>query len=379
MVKKGDTLVEVALAIGIFSMVAIAITSVISSSTAGTQTALETTLTREEIDTQAESLRFIQNAYAANQNESSGNKVDALWQAIKEQAIDFDQVTFSTLDADQLNATLQYNPTTCQNMLTDLPVEVAKRAFVINPRALSTLSDVNIDVDDSVNSILITNSGTNASKFTSPSIYPRLVFGGDPENNGSLVTDGTGTFNQLYRAEGIYVIAVRDNDTRMATEDGVEKTGAYYDFYIRSCWYGINADEPSTVSTVIRLYDPDSVAAVSGRDQRIMVSYYETISDLALNRNMKKNYVSTTAGNYKLLSCAEVLINEDGSVNPDCNNGNFRGWRSARDGAIYNPGYEISGSGSGSRYYRFSAAWKHKHFFIYYNNNSINLGRFVIF
>ena len=31
------------------------------------------------------------------------------------------------------------------------------------------------------------------------------------------------------------------------------------DFYIRTCWYGVNANEPSTISTVIRLYDPNAV------------------------------------------------------------------------------------------------------------------------
>ena len=53
MVKKGDTLVEVTLAIGIFSMIAIAVASVMSGGTASAQLALETTLAREEIDTQA--------------------------------------------------------------------------------------------------------------------------------------------------------------------------------------------------------------------------------------------------------------------------------------------------------------------------------------
>ena len=62
MIKKGDTLVEVTLAVGIFSMIAIAVVAVMSNGTSESQTALETTLAREEIDTQVEALRFIQAA-----------------------------------------------------------------------------------------------------------------------------------------------------------------------------------------------------------------------------------------------------------------------------------------------------------------------------
>lgn len=77
MVKKGDTLIEVTLAVGIFSMIAIAVVSVLSSSTSGAQTALESTLTREEIDAQAEALRFIQNS-AVN----GDSRYKKLWDAI---------------------------------------------------------------------------------------------------------------------------------------------------------------------------------------------------------------------------------------------------------------------------------------------------------
>ena len=79
MVKKGDTLIEVTLAVGIFSMIAVAIAAVMSSGTAGAQTALETTLTREEIDTQAEAIRFIQTSYSTNKNSTEDNKFYQLW------------------------------------------------------------------------------------------------------------------------------------------------------------------------------------------------------------------------------------------------------------------------------------------------------------
>ena len=54
--RKGDTLIEVAIAIAVFSLVAIGVVSVVNGSTSSTQSALEVTVSREEIDAQAEAL-----------------------------------------------------------------------------------------------------------------------------------------------------------------------------------------------------------------------------------------------------------------------------------------------------------------------------------
>ena len=86
MVKKGDTLVEVTLAIGIFSMIAIAVASVMSGGTASAQLALETTLAKEEIDTQAEAIRFVHANYIANKDNPSHPYVK-LWKTITNKAI----------------------------------------------------------------------------------------------------------------------------------------------------------------------------------------------------------------------------------------------------------------------------------------------------
>ena len=71
--KRGDTLIEVMLAVGIFSMVAVAVVAVMSGGTSSAQTALETTLTREAIDAQAEALRFIQSSYIAEKDNVNGD------------------------------------------------------------------------------------------------------------------------------------------------------------------------------------------------------------------------------------------------------------------------------------------------------------------
>ena len=88
--KKGDTLIEVALAIGIFSMVAMVVVSVISASTSAAQSALELTITREELDAQADALRFIHDSYVIGSQsaDTSENPYADLWNAIVARAVE---------------------------------------------------------------------------------------------------------------------------------------------------------------------------------------------------------------------------------------------------------------------------------------------------
>ncbi|MBR3230903.1 hypothetical protein IKF73_02670 [Candidatus Saccharibacteria bacterium] len=250
MKKRGDTLVEVALAVGIFSMVAIAVVAVMVSSTSSAQTALETTLSREEIDTQAEALRFIHAEYLADP--TSESPYTKLWQDItkinyENHAVDH-AIAPNVFDA----YLSDYPPKTCQEVMESETFQ--KYGFVINPRALST--------DPSKAYIRYAN---NKSKFTTASTYPRLIYSSttppdDATSDDSLIgsTDTT-----LYRAEGIYVIAVADAGTKdvvAGEENGYGRIlFGFYDFYIRTCWYGASSDAPSAISTVIRLYNPPDV------------------------------------------------------------------------------------------------------------------------
>lgn len=248
MVKKGDTLIEVLLAVGIFSMIAIAVVSVMSSGTSDAQLALETTLARQEIDAQAESLRFIHDSYIANKNANSDNlPIVKLWGAITKNAINPN----GTSNVDEI---LQYHPTVCPTFNgSGEGVSEQTHAFVINPRTINSS-------DASAAYIPAYSSGSWNSIFQRASTYPRLIFGNNTtsEDSRGLASDPLG--NRLVRAEGIYVVAVADgNTTAIVNIDGEYNmsTAAFYDFYIRTCWYGTDAETPSTISTVIRLYDPN--------------------------------------------------------------------------------------------------------------------------
>ncbi len=253
--KKGDTLIEVVLAVGIFSMVAVAVVAVMSGGTSSAQAALETTLAREEIDTQAEALRFIHSSYVASKNaKNKETPIIKLWKDIAGRAINLKD---KTDEAKQ--AITHFEPTSCQDLYRQVnssdPYAHNTNSFIINPRKLGDK-----DLKDAI-------VGFNNNKFHEASTYPRLIYGNSPNQNDdqSGLADTSSTYSELYRAEGIYIVAVKDKETtrlyntdKLDTER-IKDTSAFYDFYIRTCWYGTDAEEPSTISTVIRLYDPDAL------------------------------------------------------------------------------------------------------------------------
>ena len=266
--RLGDTLIEVTLAIGIFSLVAIAVVSVVSSSTSGAQNALETTLTREEIDAQAEALRFIQESYissldTANKPNTSLTNDDSLYRQIWETIV-------SNAHSENYEQITSFSPKTC-NVLYDKDGEdsvFAQKAFVINTKELgnaniqSNMSE--IDRAKIVNNIVLqaqppASDGVTSitpNLFQAATTYPHLVYKND---DSSLLDVGTGGLEAI---EGIYIVAVRDPSSTVIvdSEGNVDKkAAAYFDFYIRSCWYATGSDVPSTISTVVRLYDPNAM------------------------------------------------------------------------------------------------------------------------
>lgn len=59
MLRRGDTLIEVMLAVSVFSLVAVSSMTIMNKGMSMVQRSLETTLVRQQLDAQAEMLRFI--------------------------------------------------------------------------------------------------------------------------------------------------------------------------------------------------------------------------------------------------------------------------------------------------------------------------------
>ncbi|MBR6505398.1 InlB B-repeat-containing protein [Candidatus Saccharibacteria bacterium] len=294
--KPGDTLIEVALAIGIFSMVAIAVVSVMSGSMSSAQSALELTLTREEIDAQAEALRFIQTSYIASgdTNLSNNTKYAKLWHAIADRA------------KEPTAEILEFHPDNCAKLYS--PGNLEKQgAFVINTRGLgynigNELYNDYIIIDD-----VILKPGRTNWIFSAAATFPRLVFknevsGEFTDDNNLLDRDVT---NKPTAVEGIYVVPVRDNYTTTIVDGGEvdDAVSAYYDFYIRTCWYATGATRPSTISTVIRLYNPDAIVTDDFKDS-ITLSFNGNDSESSIKASNIPSPVELDAG-------AELEMTED--------------------------------------------------------------------
>lgn len=237
--RKGDTLIEVTLAVGIFSMVAVAVLAVMNGSASSAQTALEATLTREEIDAQADALRFIHSAYVADksiaQSDSRETKSVTQIMADSDYAKLWHEIISNPANTDSLAA---YPPSTCETAYSDTSLA---NAFILNTHLLGEINNGTTD-----NIVIRPTDGSNL--FIPASTYPRLVYA----DSASLLANN----NTFQSAEGLYIVPVPEQLPAGSTD-----SPSYYDFYIRSCWYGIGDRDtaPSTISTVMRLYNPDYI------------------------------------------------------------------------------------------------------------------------
>ena len=189
---RGDTIIEVLFAVTIFSALAISGLSVMNRSVGTAQRTLEVSLVRQEINNQAEVLRFVHDSYI-----SGSDTVQAqVWNNI----------------ADSSNIILA-NQLTSLDTLVNSCQPPTQRAFILNPRAVK----------------LVTNSTANI--FQPAQIYSQLRYNSD---------------NSIAKADGIWIQQLVGNN------GGTE----YRDFHIRACWQAPGGNVPVTLSTVVRLYVP---------------------------------------------------------------------------------------------------------------------------
>jgi type II secretory pathway pseudopilin PulG len=202
--NHGDTMIEVLFAITIFSLVAVGGLAIMNQGTATSERALEITLVRQEVDAQAETLRFLNSSFVAvyRPNASFASTTPAgQWQIMEDSIIGTAAVSASDFGA--VGNTCPTPP---------------NGSFILN---------------------------TREAKFISPSegrVGPARTF--------SQVTYDGGS--QVIAAEGIWIEAIRS-----ATVLGNNQSNAgYVDFHIRACWDSPGQDMPVTIGTIVRLYEP---------------------------------------------------------------------------------------------------------------------------
>ena len=185
--KKGDTLIEVTLAVAVFSMVMVVGIGAMNGGMARTQASLQLSLARDAMNSQAETLRYINNIYL-NKYASGSGDMFSKWREITAKA------------------------KTSATRLNNCPADQT---------AFNALNAIAVNVNDS-SLPLITGDGV----ITPANTYPQLAA------NGAT-------------SQGMWIEVVRP-----------PARNGYYDFHIRACWIAPGNNTPTTLGTIVRLYDP---------------------------------------------------------------------------------------------------------------------------
>lgn len=197
--QRGDTLIEVLIAISVFSLLVIGALAIMARGSAAAQVSLETTLVRQEIDAQAESLRYLHDSYVA----AYGSTIPAGSAAARWQSLMANNALVSTAPASDFS---QKGTTTC-------PAGPTNRRFIINPNFTRVVVD------------------GASNPFVQASSYAQV----------------TGDTMAGTKARGMWIEAVKSPN-----QDG---NIGYVDFHIRACWTNSGSQVPITTGTIVRLYD----------------------------------------------------------------------------------------------------------------------------
>lgn len=189
--EGGDTIIEVLLAITVFSLIAVAAITLMNQGTNTTQRSLEVSTVKQQINSQAQALR------AAYQEGIASSGKDATWDLIKLKT-----------DEPGINTT-----TVCPSNYGN--------SFVLNARAGKTASAE------------FTKFESSGSPTAPP--YAQVIYSDD---------SSTAAIQKSY---GIWI-----EKTRQAGNGTIP---AMYTFKIRACWYGPGSNAPMQLQTVVRLYD----------------------------------------------------------------------------------------------------------------------------
>ncbi len=241
-VKRGDTLIEVIFASLIFSIIIVSVTGMMNRGLTTVLAAGERTAARDEVNAQAEALRYIHNGWTAEkQNNPATWQYEKIWRGITGRAIEASQLP--TLHSADVN---------CGGAFTE-----TGRAFVINTRNLR-LGDASNLVGARGDATVVTYSTTataaSGGLFVAPPLYPRIVYkssAGSGETSEGVIQE-TVNYNWMFQVEGIWIFAVKSE--RMIAGDQPE----FYDFHIRTCWWPPGSTTPDNAATIVRLYNPEA-------------------------------------------------------------------------------------------------------------------------
>lgn len=203
--QRGDTIVEVLFAVTVFALVAVGSLAIMNQGISSTQRSLEITLVRQQIDAQAEAIRYIHKAYIATFQRGGAAPTGT--------AAEWVSMTSKTTGKGA-NTPSEFAVTPGGRCPTTAPGE---RPFLLNARKATVQS---------------TTPSMIAPVGASVPPYAQIIYNPDSSVNATY---------------GLWTEAIPSSGT-----DGP----GFVDFHIRACWESAGSDIPSTLGTIVRLYEP---------------------------------------------------------------------------------------------------------------------------
>ena len=203
---SGDTIVEVLFAVVVFALVAVGSMAIMNQGTATAERSLEITLVRQQMDAQAEAIRYIHEAYVASfQNNGS---------APTGTAAEWIKMTSKT-NGKGADGASPFGETSNGRCPATVP---GQSPFILNARTATVANSA---------PLMSAPSGGSLPPF------PQVIYNSDS------------SINQAY---GLWIEAVPS-----ATTSGA----GFVDFHIRACWDSPGSSAPVTLGTIVRLYEPN--------------------------------------------------------------------------------------------------------------------------
>jgi len=203
--ERGDTIIEVLFAVAVFAMVAVASMSIMSQGTAAAQRSLEITLVRQQMDAQAEAIRYIHQSYVASFSKNNGAPTGTAAEWVK--------MTSLTTGKGATKAS-NYGETNGEACPAQAPGE---HPFLLNARTARVWG---------------TQPPMTAPNGASLPPFSQVQYNAD---------------SSIANAYGLWVEAVPSTTAN--------QTG-FVDFHIRACWISPGRSAPVTLGTIVRLYEP---------------------------------------------------------------------------------------------------------------------------
>lgn len=215
--NRGDTLIEVLFSVATFSLVVVTCLALMNQGTSASIRSLQITLVRQEIDNQADTLRFLSDSYVAAYYKGYAPDIH---DSQNSPAEEYYKILSGPM-GDQVTKFGGTDGTTCPSAPASSGTSMG--GFILDSHSAQYIAYA-------------------PTTMVAADAYPQVTY-----------TSG----GALDKTQGIWIEAAKT--TPKKADGSVDDTKpAYIDFHIRACWYPSGVGTPMNLGTIVRLYVPTS-------------------------------------------------------------------------------------------------------------------------